>query len=98
MTACRKYEIIKRPLITEKSTTLGEGKKYVFEVYSDSYKLSIKKAIEQIFEVKVKTVNIINTKGKIKKFKGIKGRRSDVKKAIITLEKDYTIDLAGGVK
>ena len=98
MTAYRKYEIIKKPLITEKATTLGEEKKYVFEVSSDSYKLSIKKAVEQIFEVKVKVVNIINTKGKIKKFKGTKGRRSDVKKAIVTLEQDYTIDLAGGIK
>lgn len=98
MIACRKYEIIKRPLITEKSTSLGEDKKYVFEVSGDSYKASIKKAIEQIFEVKVKSVNIINIKGKTKRFKGREGRRSDLRKAIVTLEKDYNIDLAGGIK
>lgn len=98
MTAYNRYEIIRRPLITEKSTDLAEERKYVFEVSKESYKTSIKKSIEQIFEVKVKSVNIINQKGKIKKFKGVKGRRSDLRKAIVTLEKDFTIDLAGGIK
>lgn len=94
----RKYEVIKKPLVTEKSTAMGEEKKYVFEISKDAYKVSVKKAIEQIFDVKVKAVNIINTKGKVKRFKGTIGRRSDLKKAIVTLEKDYTIDLAGGIK
>lgn len=98
MTAYNRYEIIRRPLITEKSTALGEERKYVFEVAKESYKASIKKSIEQIFEVKVKSVNIINQKGKVKRFKGMKGRRSDLRKAIVTLEKDHTIDLAGGIK
>lgn len=93
-----KYDLIKKPLITEKSTALGEQNKYVFEVIPAANKHSIKKAIEEIFEVKVKAVNMLNQKGKVKKFKGIMGRRSDVKKAIVTLEKDYTIDLAGGIK
>lgn len=93
-----KYDLIKKPLVTEKSTALGEQNKYVFEVIPAANKYSIKKAIEEIFEVKVKAVNVLNQKGKVKKFKGIMGRRSDVKKAIVTLEKDYTIDLAGGIK
>jgi len=58
----------------------------------------IKKAIEEIFTVKVKSVNILNQKGKKKRFKGVMGRRSDVKKAMVTLEKDYTIDFTGGGK
>lgn len=93
-----KYDLIKKPLITEKSTALGEQNKYVFEVIPAANKNSIKKAVEAIFEVKVKAVNMLNQKGKVKKFKGITGRRADVKKAIVTLEKDYTIDLAGGIK
>lgn len=93
-----KYDLIKKPLITEKSTALSEQNKYVFEVIPAANKCSIKKAIEEIFEVKVKAVNVLNQKGKVKKFKGTIGRRSDVKKAIVTLEKDYTIDLAGGIK
>ncbi|MBN8512489.1 MAG: 50S ribosomal protein L23 [Rickettsiales bacterium] len=93
-----KYDLIRRPIITEKSTILGELGKYVFEVSSCADKHNIKKAIEAIFGVKVKAVNVLNQKGKTKRFKGVMGRRSDIKKAIVTLEKDNTIDLAGGVK
>jgi large subunit ribosomal protein L23 len=92
------YDLIKRPIITEKSTILGEQGKYVFEVASNAEKSMIQKAIEQIFTVKVKAVHIINQVGKQKRFKGVIGRRSDVKKAVVTLEKDHSIDLAGGVK
>ncbi len=98
MTTKIKYDLIRKPIITEKSTILGEQGKYVFEVSPSSNKISIKKAIEEIFGVKVKAVNVLNQKGKVKRFRGIIGRRSDVKKAIVTLEKDHTIDLAGGVK
>lgn len=93
-----KYDLIKTPIITEKSTTLGEINKYVFKVSRYASKDSLKKAVESIFSVNVLKVNIINYKGKIKKFKGFLGRRSDTKKAIITLDKDQTIDLAGGIK
>ena len=93
-----KYDLIRKPIITEKSTLLGEQGKYVFEVSPSSNKISIKKAVEEIFGVKVKAVNVLNQKGKVKRFRGVIGRRSDVKKAIVTLEKDHTIDLAGGVK
>ena len=98
MTTKIKYDLIRKPIITEKSTILGEYGKYVFEVSPNSNKISIKKAIEEIFGVKVKAVNVLNQKGKVKRFRGVIGRRSDVKKAIVTLEKDHTIDLAGGVK
>lgn len=93
-----KYDLIKKPIITEKSTILGEQNKYVFEVLPSANKQSLKRAVEEIFNVKVRAVNVLNQKGKVKKFKGVTGRRSDVKKAIVTLEKDYTIDFAGGVK
>ena len=98
MTTKIKYDLIRKPIITKKSTILGEYGKYVFEVSPRSNKPSIKKAIEEIFGVKVKAVNVLNQKGKVKRFRGIIGRRSDVKKAIVTLEKDHTIDLAGGIK
>lgn len=92
------YDLIRKPLITEKSTILGEQGKYVFEIARNAEKATVQKAIEKIFAVKVKAVNILITKGKKKRFKGVMGRRSDVKKAMVTLEKDYSIDLAGGVK
>jgi len=92
------YDVIRKPIITEKSTVLGEQSKYVFEVAKDAEKAVVQKAIEKIFTVKVKAVNILNNKGKQKRFKGVIGRRSNVKKAIVTLEKDYSIDLAGGIK
>lgn len=93
-----KYDLIRSPIVTEKSTILGEYRQYVFEVAQAATKSSIKKAIEKIFEVDVKSVNVLNVKGKVKRFKGIMGRRSDTKKAIVTLKTDNTIDLAGGIK
>jgi len=92
------YDIVRYPVVTEKSTVLAESNKYVFEVSSDATKSGVSKAIEEIFSVKVSKVNIINTLGKSKRFKGKMGKRSDVKKAIVTLEKDHTIDFTGGVK
>jgi large subunit ribosomal protein L23 len=74
---------------------LGDLRKYVFEVARNAEKPSIKKAVEEIFAVKVKSVNVLNQNGKEKKFKGVLGRRSDIKKALVTLEKDYTIDFTG---
>lgn len=93
-----KYDIIRRPVITEKSSMIGELGKYVFEVAPDSNKISVKKAIQEIFDVKVTKVNILNVKGKVKRFKGTKGKLSDRKKAIVTLAENQTIDLTGGVK
>lgn len=92
------YDLIHKPLITEKTTILSEQNKYVFKVATCASKPLVKKAVEAIFEVKVKSVNMINQKGKVKKFKGTIGRRSDIKKAIVTLENGYNIDFTGGVK
>ena len=93
----KSYKIIIKPIVTEKATKLSEFNKVVFEVASKSNKNEIKSAIEKLFSVKVKAVNIINTKGKLKRFKGILGKRNDVKKAIITLVEGNTIDISAGV-
>lgn len=92
------YDLIKRPLITEKTTILSEQNKYTFVVAEIANKASVKSAIEKIFEVKVKKVNVLNVKGKKKRFKGRIGTQSDIKKAIVTLEKDNVIDYSGGIK
>ena len=91
------YNIIKFPVVTEKSTKISENNQFVFKVDIDTSKEEVKKAIEKIFKVKVKSVNTINVKGKKKVFKGTKGKRSDYKKAVITLIKGETLDYSGGV-
>ena len=93
----KSYKIIRKPIVTEKATKLSEFNKVVFEVTSKSNKKEIKSAIEKLFSVKVKAVNIINTKGKVKRFKGVLGKRNDVKKAVITLVEGNTIDISAGV-
>ena len=92
------FDIVKFPVITEKSTILAEQGKYVFAVDQDATKTGVTKAIENIFSVKVTKVNMVNVKGKTKRFKGKMGVRSDLKKAVVTLAKDNTIDFTGGVK
>ena len=91
------YDIIKFPVVTEKSTKISENNQFVFKVGIDSSKDEIKKAVEKVFKVKVKAVNTIKVKGKNKLFKGTKGKRSDFKKAIITLVKGETLDYSGGI-
>ena len=91
------YQVILKPLVTEKSTQLSEYNKMVFAVPINATKLEVKFSIEKIFSVKVKTVNTILTKGKLKRFKGILGKRSNTKKAIVTLAPGNTIDLSAGV-
>lgn len=91
------YQIILSPLVTEKSTQLSEFNKMVFSVPVNATKLEVKSSIEKIFSVKVKTVNTILLKGKVKRFKGVLGRRSNTKKAIVTLAPGNTIDLSAGV-
>ena len=93
----KSYKIIRKPIVTEKATKLSEFNKVVFEVASKSNKNEIKGAIEKLFSVKVKAVNIINTKGKVKRFKGVFGKRNDIKKAVITLVEGNTIDISAGV-
>lgn len=77
---------------------LSEYRKYTFKVIKKANKDLVKKAVELIFGVKVQKVNVLNIPGKAKRFKGILGKRSDLKKAIVTLEKDQYIDLSGGIK
>lgn len=91
------YDVIVAPVITEKSTMASEFNQVVFNVRIDATKPQIKAAVEQLFEVKVKAVNTLKRKGKIKRFKNIPGRRKDVKKAIVTLEEGQSIDVTTGL-
>jgi large subunit ribosomal protein L23 len=90
----RNYDVILAPHITEKSTILSEMNKTVFKVALDASKDEIASAIEALYNVKVTKVNTIVTKGKTKRFKGIMGRRVDVKKAIVTLAEGQSIDIS----
>ena len=91
------YDVIRKPIITEKSTMASEQNAVVFEVAIDTTKPKIKEAVETLFGVKVKAVNTTVTKGKTKKFRGQPGRRKDVKKAYVTLEEGNTIDVTTGL-
>ena len=91
------YDLIKKPVITEKATMASEHGAVVFQVAMDATKPQIKEAIEAIFSVKVKAVNTTITKGKVKKFRGRTGERSDKKKAYVTLEEGNTIDVSTGL-
>ena len=91
------YDLIRKPIITEKATLASESDAVVFEVAMDATKPEIKKAIESLFNVKVKAVNTTVTKGKVKKFRGKTGRRRDVKKAYVTLVEGNTIDVTTGL-
>ena len=91
------YDVIRKPIITEKTTTASENGAVVFEVSIDSNKPSIKEAVESLFDVKVKAVNTTITKGKSKRFRGMLGKRRDVKKAYVTLEEGNTIDVTTGL-
>ena len=97
MSENKAYQVILNPLVTEKSTQQSEFNKVVFSVPVNATKPEIKTSVEKIFSVKVKTVNTILLKGKIKRFKGVLGRRSNTKKAIVTLAPGDTIDLSAGV-
>ena len=91
------YDVIRKPIITEKTTMASENGAIVFEVAIDSNKPSIKEAVENLFGVKVKAVNTTITKGKSKRFRGMLGKRRDVKKAYVTLEEGNTIDVSTGL-
>ena len=91
------YDVIRKPVITEKATNAAEAGAVVFEVAIDSNKPQIKEAVEALFGVKVKAVNTTITKGKTKRFRGMMGRRRDVKKAYVTLEDGNTIDVSTGL-
>ena len=91
------YDVILAPVVTEKSTAHLEQNKVVFKVRNDSTKVTIKQAVEHIFGVSVQSVNTITTKGKVKRFRGVTGKRKDVKKAIVTLKEGDHIDFTAKV-
>ncbi|MDT2076528.1 MAG: 50S ribosomal protein L23 [Planktomarina sp.] len=91
------YDVIRKPIVTEKTTMASENGAVVFEVAIDSNKPTIKEAVESLFDVKVKAVNTTITKGKAKRFRGMLGKRKDVKKAYVTLEEGNTIDVSTGL-
>jgi large subunit ribosomal protein L23 len=93
----RHYDVIVSPVITEKATALSDQNKVVFKVSRDATKPQIKEAVEKLFDVKVKSVNTLVTKGKVKMFRGTRGQRSDVKKAVVTLAEGQTIDVTTGL-
>ena len=97
MTNLKHYDIIRTPVITEKATIQAENNKVVFNVAKTATKPEIKAAVEQLFSVKVKSVNTLLRKGKTKRFRGIIGTQSDVKKAIVTLEEGNSIDITTGL-
>ncbi|MBI1264218.1 MAG: 50S ribosomal protein L23 [Alphaproteobacteria bacterium] len=97
MPAPRHYDTLIAPVVTEKSTLLSEDNKVVFRVPLGATKKDIAEAVEELFKVKVKAVNTLVQKGKTKRFRGIKGRRDDVKKAVVTLEEGHSIDVTTGL-
>ena len=94
----RIYEIIRSPLISEKSTFISQFNYYVFKVSPNSNKKEIKNAVENIFKVEVKSVNTLNQKGKKKRFRGKVGVRASIKKAFVKLAEGQTIDTTVEVK
>lgn len=91
------YDVIRKPVITEKSTRLAEHNAVVFKVRLDATKAEIKAAVEALFSVKVEKVNTLVVKGKTKRFRGTPFRRSDEKKAVVTLAEGHSIDVTTGI-
>ncbi len=97
MSALKYYDILHSPVITEKATLGAENNQVTFRVAINATKPEIKAAVEGLFQVKVKAVNTLRQQGKVKRFRGIKGRRAEVKKAIVTLEDGQSIDVTTGI-
>ena len=93
----RHYDVIVAPHITEKATVLSEQNKVVFQVAKDASKDEIASAVETLFNVTVTKVNTLVMEGKTKRFRGIRGKRSDIKKAIVTLAEGQSIDVTTGL-
>lgn len=91
------YDVILGPVITEKSTMVSEHNQVVFRVAPTATKPAIKAAVEALFKVKVEAVNTILVKGKVKRFKGKVGRRSNYKKAVVSLAEGHSIDVTTGI-
>jgi len=97
MSKATHYDIIRSPVLSEKSTIATEQGKVVFNVLKTATKPEIKAAVEALFKVKVTAVNTLVRKGKVKRFRGIVGSQSDVKKAIVTLAEGDSIDVSTGL-
>ena len=93
----RAYELILRPVVTEKSTLGSEHGQVTFRVPLEATKPEIKSAVEQLFKVKVDAVNTIRIRGKVKRFRGRLGKRSDYKKAVVSLAEGQSIDVSTGI-
>jgi large subunit ribosomal protein L23 len=93
----RHYDVIVAPVITEKSTLASERNQVIFKVARDATKPQIKEAVEKLFDVKVKSVNTLVRKGKVKAIRGTVGEQSALKRAIVTLEEGHRIDVTTGL-
>ena len=93
----RHYDIILAPVITEKATNASEHNQVIFRVARHATKPQIKEAVEKLFDVKVKHVNTLVRKGKLRNFKGRRAVLSDVKNAVVTLEEGHRIDVTTGL-
>jgi large subunit ribosomal protein L23 len=93
----RMYDLVRRPVITEKATRISEYNQVTFRVSLDATKPEIKAAVEGLFGVTVLAVNTIRVKGKAKLFRGRPGQRSDFKKAVVTLAQGQSIDVTTGI-
>ena len=93
----RKFDVIRAPWITEKSTAGSEHNQYTFRVARDATKVEIKSGIEELFGVTVTKVNTINMRGKIKRFRGRLGKRAAYKKAIVTIAEGQSLDITTGI-
>ena len=97
LTRDRMYDLVRSPVVTEKSTRGSEHNQVTFKVPLDATKPEIKAAVEGLFKVKVKAVNTLRQLGKTKRFRGRLGKRPDHKKAMVTLQEGHTIDVTTGV-
>ncbi len=97
MSEINNYDVIRSPAITEKATMASENDQIIFNVAADATKPEIKRAVEGLFGVKVKSVNTLVRKGKVKRFRGHLGRQSNVKKAVVRLVDGQSIDITTGL-
>ena len=97
MSTERNYDVLVGPLVTEKATMLSEHGQIAFRVRLDATKAEIRRAVENLFDVKVTAVNTLRVKGKTKLFRGRRGRWSGYKKAIITLAEGQNVDYLAGL-
>lgn len=97
MSMVKHYDVIKSPVITEKATLGSENNQVTFKVAINATKPEIKAAVEALFDVKVKKVNTLRQEGKVKRFRGVTGKRAEYKKAMVTLAEGNSIDVTTGV-